>query len=65
MYKKIKNYKSLLSKMKAKGTWHFNPNIKSKDVKYLGRIKLTTNIINEAIKASSFDIFYDKYINVI
>ena len=51
MYKKIKNYKSLLSKMKAKGTWHFNPNIKSKDAKYLGRLKLTTNIVYGAIKS--------------
>ena len=51
MYKKIKNYKSLLSKMKSKKGWHFNPNIKSKDAKYLGRIKLTKDIIEGAIKS--------------
>ena len=51
MYKKIKNYKSLLSKIKFKKEWHFNPNIKSKDAKYLGRIKLTKDIIKGAIKS--------------
>ena len=30
MYKKIKNYKSLLSKMKKNSDWHFNPKIKTK-----------------------------------
>ena len=49
MYKKIKNYKRLMSKMKSKGKWHFNPRVKSKDAKYLGRIKLSKDIINGAI----------------
>ena len=35
--------------MKKKGNWHFNPKIKSKDAKYLGKIKLTKDIIDNAI----------------
>ena len=50
MYKKIKNYKSLLNQAKTRSSWHFNPNIKSRDAKYLGRIKLTKDIIDGAIK---------------
>ena len=46
MYKKIKNYKSLMSKVRSKGKWHFNPMVKSNDAKYLGRIKLSKDIIN-------------------
>ena len=38
-----------MSKMKSKGKWHFNPRVKSKDAKYLGRIKLSKDIINGAI----------------
>ena len=51
MYQKRKNYKSLFSIMKAKKTWHFDPSIKSKDAKYLGRIKLTKDIVDGAIKS--------------
>lgn len=51
MYKKIKNYQSLMNKMKKSGTWHFNPKIKSKDAKYLGRLKLTKDIVIGAKKS--------------
>ena len=51
MYKKIKNYKSLMSKVRYKGKWHFNPMVKSNDAKYLGRIKLSKDIINGAIRS--------------
>ena len=34
MYKKRKNYKSLMSKVRSKGKWHFNPMVKSNDAKY-------------------------------
>ena len=44
--KKIKNYKSLLSIMKNKRKWHFNPQKKSNDIFYVGRL----NLSNDAIK---------------
>ena len=51
MYKKRKNYKSLFNKIKKKGNWHFDPSKKSKDAKYLGRIKLSNDIVSGAIKS--------------
>ena len=51
MYKKRKNYKSLFNKIKKKGNWHFDPSKKSKDAKYLGRIKLSSDIVSGAIKS--------------
>ncbi len=40
-----------MSKKKRSGTWHFNPEIKSKDAKYLGRIRLTRDVVNGAKKS--------------
>ena len=51
MYKKIKNYKSLLDEMKKKGSWHFNPSFKSNDAKYLGNINLSKIMIKSAISS--------------
>ena len=51
MYKKRKNNKSLFNKIKKKGNWHFDPSKKSKDAKYLGRIKLSSDIVSGAIKS--------------
>ena len=48
MYNKIKNYKSLMSKKKRMRVWHFDPQKKSKDAKYLGRIKLTKKMVDGA-----------------
>ena len=51
MIKKIKNYKSLLNKIKSRGNWHFDPQKKSNDAKYLGRLRLSKSVINKAIKS--------------
>tara|TARA_Y100000590_G_scaffold450698_1_gene590786 strand:+ start:214 stop:891 length:678 start_codon:yes stop_codon:yes gene_type:complete len=51
MYKKIKNYTSLLSQMKKNSNWHFNPIKKSKDAKYLGKIMLTKSIVDNAMSS--------------
>ena len=51
MYKKINNYKSLLSKKKEMGVWHFDPQKKTKDALYLGRIKLTKKMVNDVKKS--------------
>lgn len=48
--KKIKNYKSLLSIMKKRGGWHFDPNKKSKDAFYVGRFNLTPSIIKKIVQ---------------
>lgn len=49
--KKIKNYKSLLSIMKKKRKWHFDPQKKSKDAFYVGRFNLTTPTIKKIVKS--------------
>ena len=51
MYKKIKNYTSLLSQIKKNSNWHFNPIKKSKDAKYLGKIMLTKSIVDNAMSS--------------
>ena len=33
-----KEFKSLLEYKKSKKDWHYNPSVKSKDCKYVGRI---------------------------
>ena len=44
--KKNVTYKSLLSVMKKKGAWHFDPQKKSHDAYYLGNTNFSKNTIN-------------------